>query len=148
MRKAYHYIMVLMLVVGCCTFASCDSDAMDEDYLEGRWWSVDDYYDVIELNLTRGGTGTCTETYYDRFGRISGVQTDLFDWYIRQGRINVIFRNGYYYGGQRWIWDYRIANGHTVAINGRLFTRDRNYYSDWYYGYYSKKHQTTPSLQP
>jgi hypothetical protein len=136
---------ILLLLTGAFAFTSCDSDSMDEDYLEGIWWSVDDPYDQICLQLSRNGSGVCTETYYDQYGVAVGIDTDLFDWYVRNGQIHVIFRNGYTYSGQRWIWYYDIADGHTVNINGRYFTRDRSYYHDWY-DRWSKKYQPAAGL--
>ena len=66
-------LVTLLILLTCSfSFSSCDRDDYDEDYLEGIWWSVDDYYDVIRLNLNRNGMGTCEETYYDRYGYAIG----------------------------------------------------------------------------
>lgn len=116
----------------CMTFAtlalslsSCDRDDMDEMDLVGYWWSVDDPYDVISLELGSNNVGTCIE--YDRYGRI--VSSDLFDWTVRNRVIHIYFRTGY---REHWIWDYDLYNGNTVEINGRIFSRDRYYYSKGY----------------
>ena len=136
-------LVTLLILLTCSfSFSSCDRDDYDEDYLEGIWWSVDDYYDVIRLNLNRNGMGTCEETYYDRYGYAIGSDLDYFEWNVINGRIHIYFLNGGRFYGDEWIWDYRIKNGHTVIINGRRFTREKSYYDDWWYdGYYSKKHQ-------
>ena len=136
-------LVTLLILLTCSfSFSSCDRDDYDEDYLEGIWWSVDDYYDVIRLNLNRNGMGTCEETYYDRYGNAIGSDLDYFEWNVINGRIHIYFLNGGRFYGDEWIWDYRIKNGHTVIINGRRFTREKSYYDDWWYdGYYSKKHQ-------
>lgn len=139
---------ILLLLTCAFTFTACDTDSMDEDYLEGVWWSVDDPYDQICLQLSRNGSGICTETYYDRYGNPVGVDTDLFDWYVRDGQIHVIFRNGYTYSGQRWIWYYDIGDSYTVNINGRIFTRDRTYYNQWYSGWSKKYKPSREAFNP
>ena len=142
-------LFALFLLLTCCfTFSSCNDDDYDEEYLEGIWWSVDDYYDVIRLNLNRNGMGTCEETYYDDWGAPIGSDLDYFEWTVINGRIHIYFRNTGHYSSQHWIWDYRIKNGHTVVINGRIFTREQSYYNDWWYGnYYSKKYIPDQALK-
>ncbi len=125
---ARNMIILLMLTIGGTLFTSCDSDRWDEETLTGIWWSVDDDYDVICLNLSRGHTGTCTEYFYDRWGILYDTVFDTFDWDVNHRVITLFFHRD----GRRWYWDYDLYNGHTVEINGRLFSRDR---------YYSKKFQ-------
>ena len=131
MKTKFH-ILTFLLILACCTgLTGCeDSDDWDEDVLTGKWWSIDDRTDVICIDFYGNHTGICTEdSYYD------GASQDYFTWFVDRHMINIIFEDG-----SRWIWDYDLYDGHTVRINGRIFSRDR------YYSYYSKKFQLNPAL--
>ena len=115
--------MLLMLVLGCTLMASCmDSDDWDENVLTGKWWSVDDPADVVCIDFYRNHNGLCSE---DDF--YNGYTEDPFTWFVDDHMIHIIFSDG-----SSWIWDYDLYDGHTVMINGRLFSRDRSYYSKYY----------------
>ena len=135
--KMFRLFLGLTLMATLTMFSSCDKDDMDEMELTGDWWSVDDPYDVIRLNLGSNNIGTCYETWYDRFGRAVDMTSDLFDWTVKHREIHIYFRTG---SRGHWIWDYALYNGHTVEINGRLFSRDRNYYR-------SPKYVGSPELE-
>lgn len=125
MNKRSIIFSLLFLVCGfLLTSCNDDSDDWDASALVGQWWSVDDDYDVICLEFYRNGTGICTEDSY-----YNGYTEDYFDWFVEHRLIHVIFEDG-----SRWCWDYSLYDGHTVEINGRVFSRDP------YYPYYSRRY--------
>ena len=114
-------VMMLLTLVSMCGFTSCqDDDDWDEEVLTGKWWSVDDPYNVICLDFYRDHCGLCSEEdlYYGYY------YEDPFTWFVDAQLIHIIFQDG-----SKWIWNYNLYNGHTVRINGRLFSRDPHYRS-------------------
>lgn len=127
MKKAIKTLsVVVLLLTTCFGFTSCeDPDDWDEEVLVGKWWSVDDSYDVICIDFYSNHRGLCTEdSYYNGFTR------DDFTWFVDDQIIHIVFSDG-----SSWLWDYDLYNGHTVRINGRIFSRDR-----YYNGYYSNSY--------
>ncbi|MDD4761261.1 MAG: hypothetical protein WCR53_02480 [Bacteroidaceae bacterium] len=134
MKTKFHIITFIFMLCFCMQLTSCDDgDNWDENVLTGKWWSIDDSYDLICIDFYSNHSGLCTEDSY-----YHGISQDRFTWFVDKHLINIIFNDG-----SRWIWDYDLYNGHTVKINGRLFSRDR-YYD---YGYYSKKFKINPAFQ-
>lgn len=134
MKTKFHIITFIFMLCFCMQLTSCDDgDNWDENVLTGKWWSIDDSYDLICIDFYSDHSGLCTEDSY-----YHGISQDRFTWFVDKHLINIIFNDG-----SRWIWDYDLYNGHTVKINGRLFSRDR-YYD---YGYYSKKFKINPAFQ-
>ncbi len=132
------WLVVLMVVAFNCIFTTgCDNrDDWDERVLAGKWWSVDDPSDIVCLEFYRNHKGLCSE---DDF--YNGYTEDYFTWFVDDGLIHIVFMDG-----SSWIWDYDLYDGHTVNINGRLFSRNRNYYSKHYIK--GKIPSDTARLQP
>ncbi len=116
--------LLLVMFLSCAVMSGCDDrDDWDERTLTGKWWSVDDQWDIVCLDFYRNHRGLCSED--DLY---SGYYTeDPFTWFVDDRMIHIVFADG-----SSWIWDYDLYDGHTVRINGRLFSRDRNYYSKHY----------------
>ena len=121
MKNKLWILSLLFLTVLPMGLTSCDQDDMDEITLTGRWRSVDDTEDIIYLDFYDNHEGLCTEYNYYQGGYPT---RDNFTWFIDHHIIYIDFGNG-----NRWTWDYDLYNGHTATINGRLFSRERDYYS-------------------